>query len=70
MKNNSSSSDNNYNLAIIAIVAALAVLGIVVVMVAVTIPLQQQAEAAPGGVHGCPTGTPAGNASKVRCIHP
>ena len=35
----------NYNLAIIAVVAALALLGVVVITVAVTIPLQQQAEA-------------------------
>jgi hypothetical protein len=53
---------------IIAIVAALAVLGIVVVMVAVTIPLQQQAEAAQPPGKGCEF-TPAGNASKARCVH-
>jgi hypothetical protein len=43
----------NYNLAIIAVVAALALLGAVVVMVAVTIPLQQQAEAAKSATGQC-----------------
>jgi hypothetical protein len=54
---------------IIALVAALALLGVVVVTVALTIPLQQQAEArgcvnpnAPGG------GSIAVNASKGRCV--
>jgi hypothetical protein len=55
--------DNNTSLGVIAIVAALALLGVVVVTVAVTIPLQQQAEAA-----GCPLGTPAVNASRGRCF--
>ena len=50
--------------AVIAIIAALALLGVVVVTVAVTIPLQQQAEA-----RGCPLG-PAFNASQGRCFHP
>ena len=50
-------------LALIALVTALALLGVVVVTVAVTIPLQQQAEA-----RGCPIGTPAPNASKGRCF--
>jgi hypothetical protein len=50
-------------LALIALVTALALLGVVVVTVAVTIPLQQQAEAV-----GCPAGTPGANASKGRCF--
>jgi hypothetical protein len=57
------------SITIIAIVAALALLGVVVVTVAVTIPLQQEAEArgcinpnAPAG-----GGVPA-NASKGRCV--
>jgi hypothetical protein len=48
-------------LAIIAIVAALGLLGVVVVE-SISIP-QHQAEAA-----GCPTSTPAVNASKARCF--
>jgi hypothetical protein len=44
---------NNYNLTIIAIVAALALLGIVVVTLAVTIPLQQEAEAAKSPTGQC-----------------
>jgi hypothetical protein len=56
--------NNNNQLAVIAIVAALAVLGVVVVTVALTIPMQQ-AEA-----RGCPAGTPAPNASKLRCFRP
>jgi hypothetical protein len=54
----------NYNLAIIAVVAALALLGVVVVTVAVTIPLQQEAEA-----RGCKHSV-AFNASQGRCFHP
>jgi hypothetical protein len=54
---------DNQQLALIALVAAVALLGVVVVTVAVTIPLQQQAEAI-----GCPAGTPAANASKGRCF--
>jgi hypothetical protein len=54
----------NNHLALIAVVAAPALLGIVVLTVAVTIPLQQ-AEA-----RGCPIGTPAINASKIRCFRP
>jgi hypothetical protein len=50
------------SITLIAIVAALALLGVVVVSVAVTIPLQQQAEAA-----GCRTSL-AVNASKGRCF--
>jgi hypothetical protein len=47
------------SITIIAIVAALALLGVIVVTVALTIPLQWQAEAA-----GCPGSTQAINASK------
>jgi hypothetical protein len=54
---------NQQQLALIALVAALALLGVVVITVAVTIPLQQQAEAV-----GCPAGTPGANASKGRCF--
>jgi hypothetical protein len=50
----------NYNLAIIAVVAALALLGVVVVTV---VTISQEAEA-----RGCPPGTPAPNASKLRCF--
>jgi len=55
-------------MAIIAIVAALGLLGVVVVTVAVTISLQQQAEAAQPQGRGCEF-TPGGNASKTRCVH-
>ena len=55
------------SIAIIAIVAALGLLGVVVVTIAVTVPLQQQAEAA-----GCESGFPNSarglNASKGRCF--
>jgi hypothetical protein len=51
------------SMAIIAIIAALGLLGVVAITI-VTIPLQQ-AEA-----KGCPVGTPAGNASKTRCVFP
>ena len=54
-------------LALIAVVAALGLLGVVVVMVAVTIPLQQEAEA--GCERGAASGT-AFNASKGRCFRP
>jgi hypothetical protein len=47
---------------VIAIVAALAMFGVVVLTVTVTIPLQQQADAA-----GCRTSI-AVNASKGRCF--
>jgi hypothetical protein len=50
------------SIAIIAIVAALALLGVVVVTV---VTISQEAEA-----RGCPTGTPAINASKGRCFRP
>jgi hypothetical protein len=47
-------------------------LGIVVLTVTVAIPLQQQqAEAAPGGFHGCTNTTSGGYLpSKGRCFHP
>jgi hypothetical protein len=60
MQNNT----NNNQLALIAIVAALALLGVIAVTM-VTIPLQQQAEAA-----GCKSSSTAFNASKGRCFHP
>jgi hypothetical protein len=60
--------NNNNQLAIIAIVAALALLGVVVVTVAFTIPLQQEAEAAPGCEKGLPRSAPAFNASRGRCF--
>jgi hypothetical protein len=53
------------SIAVIAIMAALALVGVVVLTVAVTIPLQQQAEA-----RGCPGTTAGFNASKGRCFHP
>ena len=62
MKHSSREQERNVSIAIIAIVATLAILGVVVVMVALTIPLQQQAEAA-----GCNNGV-AFNASKGRCF--
>jgi hypothetical protein len=55
---------NNTTFVIIAIVSALALFGVVVVTVAVTIPLQQEAEA-----RGCKHSV-AFNASKGRCFHP
>ncbi|HKG72166.1 MAG TPA: hypothetical protein VKA87_09705 [Nitrososphaeraceae archaeon] len=47
-------------------------LGVSLFTVAVTIPLQQQANAAGGGCNpaGRPVGTPAINASKGRCFRP
>ena len=59
----------NTSIAIIAIVAALGLLGVVVVTVAVTIPLQQQAEAARPVGAGCPGTVPGANASKTRCFN-
>jgi hypothetical protein len=56
---------SNTTFVVIAIVAALTVLGIVVVMVAVTIPLQQQAEAA-----GCQNGSHPFFQSRGNCFHP
>jgi hypothetical protein len=50
------------SMAIIAIVTALGLLGVVAIMI-VTIPQQQQAEAA-----GCNSGGIAFNASKGRCF--
>jgi Flp pilus assembly protein CpaB len=58
---------SNTTFVIIAIVAALALLGVVAITI-VTIPLQQQAEAAQPPGKGCEF-TPAGNASKARCVH-
>jgi len=58
----------NTTIAVIAIVAALGLLGVVVVTVAVTISLQQQAEAAQPPGRGCEF-TPGANASKTRCVH-
>lgn len=55
---------NNTTFVVIAIVSALALLGVVVVTVAVTIPLQQQAEAA-----GCEI-SQAFNASQGQCFDP
>jgi hypothetical protein len=67
MVGSSREEEKTTTIAIIAIVAALALLGIVAVTVAVTIPLQQQAEAA-----GCESGFPNSarglNASKGRCF--
>ena len=57
----------NRSIAVIAIVAALGLLGVVVVTVAVTISLQQQAEAAQPPGRGCEF-TPGGNTSKTRCV--
>jgi len=65
---NESQKARTTSIAIIAIVAALALLGVVVVIVAVIIPLQQQAEAAPGCEKGLPNSAPAFNASKGRCF--
>jgi hypothetical protein len=47
-------------LALIALVAALALLGVVAVTI---VTISQEAEA-----RGCPPGTPAPNASKLRCF--
>ena len=57
------------SITLIAIVAAIALLGVVVVTVAFTIPLQQQAEAAPGCINpNAPAGgSIAANASKGLC---
>jgi hypothetical protein len=62
-------SQKTTSIAIIAIVAAVALLGVVVITVAVTIPLQQQAEAAGRGFSGCQSNTVAFNASKGNCFH-
>jgi Flp pilus assembly protein CpaB len=58
---------SNTTFVIIAMVTALALLGVVAITI-VTIPLQQQAEAAQPPGKGCEF-TPAGNASKARCVH-
>jgi len=68
MNHSSREQEKNVSIAIIAIIAALALLGVVAVTI-VSIPLQlQQAEAAQPPGKGCEF-TPAGNASKARCIH-
>jgi len=58
--------ERNVSIAMIAIVAALGLLGVVAITV-VTISLQQAEAAQPPG-RGCEF-TPAGNASKARCVH-
>jgi len=63
MKHDAREEKTTTSITIVAILAALALLGVVVVTVAVTIPLQQRAEAA-----GCPLRNPAFNASKGRCF--
>ena len=70
MVGSSREEEKTTTIAIIAIVAALALLGVVVVTVAFTIPLQQQAEAAPGCEKGLPRSAPAFNASQGRCFLP
>jgi hypothetical protein len=65
MDNDSQKTRITTSIAVIAIVAAVALLGVVVLTVAVTLPLQQQAEAV-----GCPISSPGINASKGRCFHP
>jgi ABC-type lipoprotein release transport system permease subunit len=65
MNHSSREQERNASIAIIAIVAALGVLGVVVLMVAVTISLQQQAEAA-----GCQNGSHAFFQSRGNCFHP
>jgi hypothetical protein len=70
MANESQKTTTVSSYALIAIVAGLGLFGIVVVTVAVTIPLQQQAEAAPGCEKGLPQSAPAFNASKGRCFRP
>ena len=56
---------NDTTLAIIAIVTAIGLLGLVVIE---SISIQQQAQAAQPPGRGCEF-TPAGNASKTRCVH-
>ena len=58
--------ERNVSIAMIAIVAARGLLGVVAITV-VTISLQQAEAAQPPG-RGCEF-TPAGNASKARCVH-
>jgi hypothetical protein len=58
-----------HQVAVIAIIGALALLGVIVLTVAVTIPLQQQAEAAGRGFPGF-FNTVGFNASQTRCYHP
>jgi len=57
------------SIAVVAIIAALAMFGVVVLTVAITIPLQQQAEAARPVGAGCPASVPGANASKTRCFN-
>jgi hypothetical protein len=54
---------------VIAIVATLPLFGVIVLTVAVTTPLQQQAEAARPVGAGCPGIVPGANASKTRCFN-
>jgi hypothetical protein len=60
MDHSSHEETTTISIAVIAIVAALALLGVVIVTV---VTISQEAEA-----RGCPTGTPAPNASKLRCF--
>jgi dihydrodipicolinate synthase/N-acetylneuraminate lyase len=69
MNHHSQEEKTTTSMAVIAIVAAPVLLGVVVITVAVTIPLQQQAEAAgceSGFLHG--SGFFAFNASQGRCF--
>ena len=59
---------NDTTFVVIAIVAALALLGVVAITL-VTIPLQQQAEAARPAGAGCPGTVPGANASQARCFN-
>ena len=68
MVGSSREEEKTISIAIIAVVAALGLLGVVVVTVAVTIPLQQQADAARPVGAGCSATSPAANASKTRCF--
>jgi hypothetical protein len=66
MMDNGSQKARTTSYAVIAIVAGLGLLGLVVITVVVSIPLQQEADAA-----GCPhppTTVPAFNASIGRCL--
>ena len=67
--NHPSREERNVSIAIIAIIAALGLLGVVAITI-VAIPLQQQAEAAPGCEKGLPGSAPAFNASQGRCFRP
>jgi hypothetical protein len=63
MNHSSRQQERNVSIAIIAIVVALGLIGVVAITI-VTIPIQQQAEAA-----GC-NNSVAFNASKGRCFRP